>query len=98
MACNPEVLKSVPLFSLLDDEEAAVLASQVELKRFARRSIQSIRSVKKGDRMEEGVNLDILRPGNKSQGLHPKHISEINDKTATRDIDIGEGILEGDYE
>src|ERR1043166_4633224 len=37
MACNPEVLKSVPLFALLDDEEVAVLASQVELKRFAPR-------------------------------------------------------------
>jgi len=37
MACNPEVLKHVPLFSLLDDEEAAVLANQVELKTFAPR-------------------------------------------------------------
>src|SRR6202040_447036 len=34
MACNPEVLKQVPLFALLDDEEAAVLAAQVELKKF----------------------------------------------------------------
>lgn len=34
MACNPVVLKEVPLFSLLDDEELAVLASQVELRRF----------------------------------------------------------------
>jgi uncharacterized membrane protein len=37
MACNPEVLKHVPLFALLDDEEAAVLAGQVELKTFAPR-------------------------------------------------------------
>jgi CRP/FNR family cyclic AMP-dependent transcriptional regulator len=37
MACNPEVLKKVPLFALLDDEEAAVLASQVDLKKFAAR-------------------------------------------------------------
>jgi CRP/FNR family cyclic AMP-dependent transcriptional regulator len=37
MACDPEALKHVPLFALLDDEEAAVLASQVELKRFAPR-------------------------------------------------------------
>jgi CRP/FNR family cyclic AMP-dependent transcriptional regulator len=37
MACNPEVLKNVPLFALLDDEELAVLASQVELKTFASR-------------------------------------------------------------
>jgi len=35
MACNPEVLKSVPLFALLDNDETAVLASQVELKTFA---------------------------------------------------------------
>ncbi len=37
MACNPEVLRNVPLFALLDDEETAVLAGQVELKRFAAR-------------------------------------------------------------
>ena len=37
MACNPEVLKHVPLFALLDDEETAVLASQVEIKTFAPR-------------------------------------------------------------
>lgn len=37
MTCRPEVLKGVPLFSLLDDEETAVLASHVELKTFAPR-------------------------------------------------------------
>src|SRR5580692_6392730 len=37
MGCNPEKLKEVPLFALLDDEEAAVLAEQIELKRFAPR-------------------------------------------------------------
>ena len=37
MPCTPEVLKNVPLFALLDDEETAVLASQVELKTFATR-------------------------------------------------------------
>src|SRR6266571_2931597 len=37
MACNPDVLKAVPLFALLDDEETAVLAGQVELKTFAPR-------------------------------------------------------------
>jgi len=37
MACNPEVLRHVPLFALLDDEETAVLAGQVELKKFAPR-------------------------------------------------------------
>jgi CRP/FNR family transcriptional regulator, cyclic AMP receptor protein len=37
MACNPETLRQVPLFALLDDEETAVLANQVELKTFAPR-------------------------------------------------------------
>jgi len=37
MICNPDVLKSVPLFALLDAEESAVLAAQVELKEFAPR-------------------------------------------------------------
>ncbi len=37
MSCNPEILKNVPLFALLDDEETAVLAGQVELKTFAPR-------------------------------------------------------------
>jgi len=37
MPCTPEVLKNVPLFALLDPEETAVLASQVELKTFAPR-------------------------------------------------------------
>ncbi|HEY0747212.1 MAG TPA: DUF1003 domain-containing protein [Steroidobacteraceae bacterium] len=37
MTCNPDVLKSVPLFALLDEEETAVLAAQVELKQFAAR-------------------------------------------------------------
>jgi CRP/FNR family transcriptional regulator, cyclic AMP receptor protein len=37
MACNPEVLKNVPLFTLLDDDELAILAAQVELKTFGPR-------------------------------------------------------------
>ncbi len=37
MTCKPEVLKSVPLFALLDDDETAILAAQVELKSFGPR-------------------------------------------------------------
>src|SRR5258707_13181396 len=37
MACNPSILRQVPLFALLDDEEAAVLAAQVEVKHFSPR-------------------------------------------------------------
>jgi uncharacterized membrane protein len=34
MGCDPETLRQVPLFALLDDDEVAVLASQVELTTF----------------------------------------------------------------
>jgi uncharacterized membrane protein len=37
MSCTPEALKQVPLFALLDDDEAAILAGQVELRRFVPR-------------------------------------------------------------
>src|SRR5271170_7949808 len=37
MPCNPVELKHVPLFALLDDDEIAVLAAQVDLKMFAPR-------------------------------------------------------------
>jgi uncharacterized membrane protein len=37
MPCNPEVLKNVPLFALLDEDEIAVLAGQVDFKTFAPR-------------------------------------------------------------
>ena len=37
MGCNPEVLQKVPLFALLDEDETAILAGQVELKEFTPR-------------------------------------------------------------
>jgi len=37
MACAPEELRHVPLFELLDDDETAILAAQVETRQFATR-------------------------------------------------------------
>jgi uncharacterized membrane protein len=45
MPCDPEVLKQVPLFAGLDDDEAAVLAGQTEIKTFQPRQ----RIYKRGD-------------------------------------------------
>ncbi|MGZ4834722.1 MAG: DUF1003 domain-containing protein [Terriglobales bacterium] len=53
MHCDPEVLKQVPLFSRLDDDEASVLAGQVEMKSFATRQ----RIYKRGDAGERGYVL-----------------------------------------
>ncbi len=37
MPCDPQILRHVPLFALLDEEELAVLASEVEVKTFSPR-------------------------------------------------------------
>ncbi|HKR82587.1 MAG TPA: DUF1003 domain-containing protein [Terriglobales bacterium] len=37
MPCNPSILREVPLFALLDEDETAVLAKEVEIKQFAPR-------------------------------------------------------------
>ena len=37
MACDPSELRHVPLFELLDDDETAILAAQVEVRQFAPR-------------------------------------------------------------
>lgn len=57
MACNPDVLKHVPLFGLLDDDELAVLAGQVELVQFDPRE----RIYKIGD---EGSRAYVIVSGN----------------------------------
>ena len=56
MGCKPELLKHVPVFELLDDEELAVLAAQVELKTFAARE----RIYKMGD---PGAKAYVLASG-----------------------------------
>jgi CRP/FNR family transcriptional regulator, cyclic AMP receptor protein len=56
MPCDAEILKHVPLFALLDDEELAVLAGQVELRKFAPRQ----RIYKMGD---EGGRAYVLVSG-----------------------------------
>ncbi len=57
MPCAPTELKHVPLFALLDDDEIAVLAAQVDVKTFAPRQ----RIYKIG---EPGMHAYILMSGN----------------------------------
>jgi CRP/FNR family cyclic AMP-dependent transcriptional regulator len=56
MPCDPIELKHVPLFSLLDDDEIAVLAAQVDLKTFTARQ----RIYKMGD---AGMHAYIMLSG-----------------------------------
>ena len=50
MPCDPDELRHVPLFELLDDDEARILAMQVEIRRFLPRQ----RIFKAGDPAEHG--------------------------------------------
>ena len=50
MPCDPDELRHVPLFELLDDDEARVLAAQVEVAKFAPRQ----RIFKAGDPADHG--------------------------------------------
>jgi CRP/FNR family cyclic AMP-dependent transcriptional regulator len=56
MPCDPEELSHVPLFALLDDDEKAILAAQVELRIFAPRQ----RIYKMG---EEGKHAYVMLSG-----------------------------------
>lgn len=82
----------------LGDGVKRIQEDEKELKRFAQRSIQAIKTIKEGDIFEEGININILRPGKKIQGLHPRYIQQIHGKKATRRIEVGDGILHGDYQ
>ena len=73
-----------------------VLNVELELQKFATRSIQAIKNISKGDILSEGENFDILRPGNRIRGLNARFLDLVNGKKATKDISIGDGIL--DYE
>jgi CRP/FNR family transcriptional regulator, cyclic AMP receptor protein len=50
MPCDPDELRHVPLFALLDDDEARILAMQIETRRFLPRQ----RIFKAGDPAEHG--------------------------------------------
>ena len=63
-----------------------------ELRQFAKRSLQAIKNIKKGEILQEGINFDVLRPGNNSRGIDPIFLEECNGKKSKYDIKKGEGI------
>jgi N-acetylneuraminate synthase len=82
----------------LGSGEKLVLEAELELRKFAQRGIQATSRIKKGDSLREGINIDILRPGRRKKGLHPKFLSKIEGKQSRRNIPAGDGIAETDYE
>lgn len=70
---------------------------ETELRSFARRGIQATKEIQRGEILQEGKNISILRPGRQPLGLHPKFLSEIEGKQSTRRIPMGMGISKEDY-
>jgi len=71
---------------------------ELELRDFAQRSIQCIKNISKGEIFKEGVNFAILRSGKRKKGMHPKFIEKLEGKSSTQNIQLGDGIMEFDYE
>ncbi len=71
-----------------------VLDVETELRKFATRSIQAIKDIKKNDTLREGYNIEVLRPGNRIRGLDARFLSSVDGKKAKNDIKAGDGITE----
>ncbi len=78
-------------------ESKMVQEEEGELREFAMRGLQAIRTIQKGEKLELRVNMDILRPGQQRRGLHPRHLADVEGRCAARGIPAGDGIGEGDY-
>lgn len=82
---------------MLGNSVKTVDPSEQELRAFARRGIQALKPIKKGDLLEENVNIAILRPGEQPLGIHPRYILEMAGKKAEHDIPLGHGLQLGDW-
>ncbi len=82
----------------LGDGRKRVLDAEQELHRFARRALHATRDIPRGEALHEGVNVGILRSGNRQPGLHPRHLPALEGRTARRDIPRGDGIRHDDLE
>ena len=76
----------------LGDGKKHVLGVEMELRKFAVRKIQAVTDIKKGDRFVEGQNIDVLRPGKRTNGADARFLSKISGKTARRAIKASEGV------
>jgi len=98
-ALNPTELKSMihairKTELALGNNEKTVLKEEFESRRFATRSLQAIKKIEKDDILKEGINFDVLRPGNQSKGIDARFLNKINGKKAKKSYNIGQGITE----
>ncbi len=69
-----------------------ILEEEFETRKFAKRSLQAITDISKGDILELGMNFDVLRPGDRIRGLDARFLFNINGKKSKLDVIKGDGI------
>jgi len=73
-----------------------ILSEEIELRNFAARTLQAIKNIKKGEILQEGVNFEVLRPGNRIRGLEARFLLKVNGKKAIKNIQKGDGITDSE--
>lgn len=74
----------------LGDGKKAVDEVENELASFARRGVQAVRAIPAGEAIRLGENVEILRPGKRTLGVHPRYLGQLG--AAAREISPGEGV------
>lgn len=78
----------------LGSSKKEILKEELELRQFATRAIQATNDIKKGEILKEGVNFDVLRPGNRIRGIESRYLEKVKNKKAKNDIKAGDGIID----
>lgn len=79
------------LAEALGSGEKSVMPSENELYSFARRSVFSIKKIRKGD-VFTLENIAVLRNGKNSPGLHPREFEKILGKKSLNDLEPFAGV------
>ena len=77
----------------LGDGVKKILKDEEELRKFATRSIQAIKDIKKNEIFVEGKNINILRSGNQKRGEDARFLTKIIKKKSNKKIKLGEGVF-----
>ncbi|MHB8958914.1 MAG: N-acetylneuraminate synthase family protein [Candidatus Limnocylindrales bacterium] len=88
-----QMVRAIRLADLAVGEEGKIVQpAEQELRGFAVRAIQAVRDIAPGEPLVEGYNFDVLRPGKRSRGLHPRHLGLLRGRHSARSITAGDGI------
>ncbi len=83
---------------VLGDNLKDIQSHEAELRRFAVRAIQAVTDIAEGEPLVEGKNIDVLRPGRRAPGMHPRYLDSLIDRRAGRAIAAGDGVGEDDVQ